>query len=587
MRIRVVARRSDVELAALERRVAAGRGVEEARPEVQAGVAGEVGGYEHRPGGPRADHRVDPPECPVECLHDPVAQAIELHVVDRGQEPRLAERVRPRALVLADELVVPVGQGELLERRRCLGEEHAHETLVGEVRQGDLDHLDSEPACGLEGGPVDVGRALALERGRNVAEAKSVGFPRPVEVERGPDRSPVGGVRPVDGGEDEGAVLDASADGSHLVERPAKGHASRAGDAPEGRAQPGRSASLGGRGDGAESLGADGEGAEPRRGGGRGARARSARSFVGIPGVARLSPEPDFAVGEGAEGRLAEEDCPRPAQEFDDPRVAVRGAIAVGRGSPGGQDARRVEEILEPVGNSVEGPEPGPGPQEGVRGVRLGAGELRGDGDEALEPPGVRLDAREVDLGEAPAREIAALDPPRERGNGRVGDVLVGVGQPPRVGGGPADRRLRGRRPETGQTGIETRRGRDAVLEGERPAGAGRLDLAIEVVEHELALLAGVADADEALRGLDDLEGDAGVLHVFLLACGTGADRRRPVSHHETAFQYERALRARPYARRSSAGRDLDPVVPARSPRRGPAALSLVARGGRSGPRRV
>ena len=44
------------------------------------------------------------------------------------------------------------------------------------------------------------------------------------------------------------------------------------------------------------------------------------------------------------------------------------------------------------------------------------------------------------------------------------------------------------------------------------------LDLTVEVVEHELALLAGVADADEAFGRLDGLDRDAGVFHALLLA---------------------------------------------------------------------
>ena len=47
-------------------------------------------------------------------------QAIRLHEVDRRQEPRLAEQVRPRIRHLHLQRVQPAAERQLLERRRRL-----------------------------------------------------------------------------------------------------------------------------------------------------------------------------------------------------------------------------------------------------------------------------------------------------------------------------------------------------------------------------------------------------------------------------------------------------------------------------------
>ena len=74
-----------------------------------------------------------------------------------------------------------------------------------------------------------------------------------------------------DGVEDEHGVLDGAGHGAELVERPAEGHGSGAGDAAIGGAQAGDAAAHGRRDDAAAGLGADGEGHEAGGGGCAGA----------------------------------------------------------------------------------------------------------------------------------------------------------------------------------------------------------------------------------------------------------------------------------------------------------------------------
>ena len=76
-------------------------------------------------------------------------------------------------------------------------------------------------------------------------------------------------------------------------------------------------------------------------------------------------------------------------------------------------------------------------------------------------------------------------------------------GNGPRVAVGSTNRGLRRRGPKAGQARVETRCGRDVILEGQGAPRAGALDLTVEIVEHELSFLAGVVDANKAFRRLD------------------------------------------------------------------------------------
>ena len=123
-------------------------------------------------------------------------------------------------------------------------------------------------------------------------------------------------------------------------------------------------------------------------------------------------------------------------------------------------------------------------------------------------------DSGEVYLSQPAARELPARDPPGEPGHRRKGDVFVAVGEPPGVGVRRAKRGLPRRGGEVRQTGVEARRHRDVVVERQRPPCARRLDLAVEVVEHQLALRPGVLHPHERRGRFDGLRSDPGLAHV-------------------------------------------------------------------------
>ena len=107
----------DRQLAGPDGRHLAGVKLLEAGAQMQARMPGAIAGDQHRPGLERTDQRIDLGEQLVERHHRLVAQPVELHVVDRRQEARAAEDVRPGALVLPGQRVVGIGERQLLERR--------------------------------------------------------------------------------------------------------------------------------------------------------------------------------------------------------------------------------------------------------------------------------------------------------------------------------------------------------------------------------------------------------------------------------------------------------------------------------------
>src|SRR5439155_15343768 len=97
--------------------------------------------------------------------------------------------------------------------------------------------------------------------------------------------------------------------------------------------------------------------------------------------------------------------------------------------APGGQDARRVEHVLDAIGDAVEQatiPARGEGP---IRLVRLFAGQLLGDRDVTEELGGDALDAPEIDVGEAATGDLAGEDPVGLRPNRGKGDIVLVLGQ--------------------------------------------------------------------------------------------------------------------------------------------------------------
>ncbi len=165
----------------------------------------------------------------------------------------------------------------------------------------------------------------------------------------------IAGVRTGDGVEDEHGVFHAAGHRAELVERPAEGHGTGAGDAAEGGAEASDSATHGRVNDAAFGFTADGEGDESGGGGGAGACAGAACAFFfGCPGVHGLAAEPDVIEGERAHAEFGDEDGSGFVEAIDDNGVFCGNAIAEGLGAIGSADARGVEQIFSAPGDAVE-----------------------------------------------------------------------------------------------------------------------------------------------------------------------------------------------------------------------------------------
>ena len=112
-----------------------------------------------------------------------------------------------------------------------------------------------------------------------------------------------------DGVEDEHGVFDAAGHGAELVEGPAEGHGSGAGDAAVGGAEAGDAAAHGGGDDAAAGFASRWRRLRGlRRWRLRGLRCEPRGAFFEEPGVHGLAAEPDVVEGEGAEGEFGDED---------------------------------------------------------------------------------------------------------------------------------------------------------------------------------------------------------------------------------------------------------------------------------------
>src|SRR5262249_44950892 len=94
-------------------------------------------------------------------------------------------------------------------------------------------------------------------------------------------------VGPIDGLENDGAILDGPADRPELVHRPAQRHGAMTADTAETRTQTRSPATLARRDNRTQRLGADAEGNQTGGGGGAGPGRRSARALTEPPRVAR------------------------------------------------------------------------------------------------------------------------------------------------------------------------------------------------------------------------------------------------------------------------------------------------------------
>src|SRR5262249_7912538 len=122
-----------------------------------------------------------------------------------------------------------------------------------------------------------------LEVFAQVADAQFVPVERGVPVEGGVLHGTILAIRTVDGAEHDRAVLHGAADGPELVHGPGQGHSAGARHQAETGTQPGRPATRGRRGDGAEGLRPNSEG--HTTGGRRRSRTRrrSARPLLYVP----------------------------------------------------------------------------------------------------------------------------------------------------------------------------------------------------------------------------------------------------------------------------------------------------------------
>src|SRR5690606_27445658 len=119
----------------------------------------------------------------------------------------------------------------------------------------------------------------------------------------------------------------------------------------------------------------------------------------GIPGITGGPAEPLPAVGESAGSCLAEQHGAGLAEHDRHTSIGFRNPVTIRLGTPGGCNTRRVEYVLQAVRNSVQRAAIAAGGQFLVHRARLPPGEIRADGDVALELRREPFDALEVEVG--------------------------------------------------------------------------------------------------------------------------------------------------------------------------------------------
>lgn len=164
------------------------------------------------------------------------ADAVCADVFDGGDELALSEDVGPGVFYLADEAFVFARAGEFVEGGGGLGGEDEGKRAGGyRIGQFDGDEFDSDVAEGLEGSAfeilglsdaglerfvLDVGGAVLVEEGGDIADAEGANVPRVWPVEGAIDNGVVEPVGSADGVEDQGAVFDGAGNGADFVHRP-------------------------------------------------------------------------------------------------------------------------------------------------------------------------------------------------------------------------------------------------------------------------------------------------------------------------------------------------------------------------------
>src|SRR5437762_386166 len=194
-------------------------------------------------------------------------------------------------------------------------------------------------------------------------------------------------------------------------------------------------------------------------------RSGAGRAFIEQPGVHGLTAKPNVVERERAEAELGDKNGAGVVETLDDGGVLRGDAIAERLRTVSGGDAGGVEKILAAPGDALERAAVFSSGDFGVGFFGLRKSKIAREGDDAAEFRIELLDAIEINVREALGREFALLDPARELGDRREGDI--GVVRRERAGiGVGADEALalRGRM-LAGEHGIVTRKGSERGCE--------------------------------------------------------------------------------------------------------------------------
>jgi hypothetical protein len=395
----------------------------EAGAQGQRRVAGEVRDRQHLVAQRRHQQQVHLREDARHLQRHLAAQAVGLHEVDRRQEARLAEQVRPGVRHLRLQLVDAVVQRDLLERRRRFREQHRVQRLVRPVGQRHRHRRQpsffSVPARRgrrrWPGFPASSGQVADLQAAHRRAR---------VEIELRRHAGHVAGIDALDRAQHQHRILHLRVIGPSLSSDQHSVIAPVRGTRPIGRAQAGDAAAHG-RADDLPPVSLPIENA-------------TRPAAVAAPGPAL---EPD-APSSGSHGFMVwppnqmsfSASAPRLSLAISTAPAAFRRAttarrrrhaVAIEFGAPGGGDAFRVEQVLHAVGNAVQRSAVAAGGDLAVGLARLRQRVLGRQRDHARRRGRRRRDARQVDAGQALGGQRARLDPARQLRDRGIGDVLV------------------------------------------------------------------------------------------------------------------------------------------------------------------
>ena len=177
------------------------------------------------------------------------------------------------------------------------------------------------------------------------------------------------------------------------------------------------------------------------------------------------------------------------------------------------------------------GPRLTPAAHERVGGVRFRQGAIGGHGGEAFELRAERLDPGEVDLRQPPAGQRAARRARRKAARPARRRCPRRPGNRPRHRRPTAQRPLRRRHAERSAGADRSASPSAGRWRGERAAGPRRVDLALEIVDHQPALGERVGDAHELLGRLDGPDRDVALAH------GSPLSGRSPLPQPKTGSE--------------------------------------------------